>query len=121
MLGLTWALALIVLAAIVAASIVVARYAVARRQHRDKATVLQSQLSDAIARETVFRGLTIVPRARVSGWRRPLVTIEVAGEVPTPDLRETVMRFVQTETGRLRPDVFTADFLFIAPPIHRAS
>lgn len=115
------ALAFILLVAIAGAIVVVARYVVARRQQRDKATILQSQLSDAIARETHFRGLTIVPRARISGWLRPRVAIEVAGEVPTPVLRETVMRFVQGEASRLRPDVITEDFLFIAPEMHRAS
>jgi hypothetical protein len=114
-------LAFIIVAAIVTAIIVVARYVAARRQRLKEAAVLQSQLGDAIAREALFRGLEIVPRARVSGWRRSQVTIEVAGEVPTPDLRETVMRVVQAEVWKLRPDVITVDHLFVAPPIHRAS
>jgi len=115
------ALAVIVLAAIVTAIVVVVRSAAARRQRLKEAAILQSQLSDAIAREALLRGLAIVPRARVSGWRRSPITIEVAGEVPTPDLRETVMRVIQVEARRLQPDVVTVDHLFIAPPIHRAS
>jgi hypothetical protein len=115
------ALAFIFLAAIVTAIVVVVRSAAARRQRLKEAAILQSQLSDAITREALLRGLAIVPRARVSGWRRSPITIEVAGEVPTPDLRETVMRVVQAEAWRLQPDVITVDHLFVAPPIHRAS
>ena len=115
------ALAFIFLVAIVTAVVVAARYTVARRKRLEEATILQSRLTDAIAREALFRGLEIVPRARVSGWRRSQVTIEVAGEVPTPDLRETVMGAVRAEARRLRPDVITVDHLFVAPPIHRAS
>jgi len=67
--------------------------------------ILQSQLSDALAREAQLRGLHITPRAHVSGWRRSPVTIEVAGEVPTPALRGTVMQIArargpETPAGR---------------------
>jgi hypothetical protein len=49
------------------------------------------------------------------------VTIEVAGDVPTPELREAVMRIVGAEAWRLRPDVITLDHLFIVPPVRRPS
>ncbi len=63
----------------------------------------------------------ITPTARVPRWRASPVTIEVAGEVPTPELRETVMGIVRAEARKLRPDVITVDHLFIVPPMHRAS
>jgi len=109
------------LAAIVTAIVVVARFLATRRKRIEEATILQSQLFDVIAREAQLRGLTITPRARVSRWRGSPVTIEVAGEVPTPDLREAVMRIVSAEAWRLRPDAITVDHLFIVPPVHRAS
>src|SRR5207249_1109598 len=56
-----------------------------------------------------------------SGCPQSKVTIEVAGEVPTPELRETVMRIVGAEAWRLRPDVITLDHLFIVPPVRRPS
>ena len=109
-------LTLLFLAVIVGAAVVVARYVSTRRKRTDEAVILQSQLSDAIAREALFHGLHITPNARVSGWRRSQITIEVAGEVPTPDLRERVMRIVGAEAWKLRPDVQTVDHLFIVPP-----
>jgi hypothetical protein len=114
-------LTLAFLAAIVTAVVVAARHLVVRRQRLEEAAIIQSQLTDAIAREAPFHGLVIRPKARVSGWRKSPVTIEVTGEVPTPELRETVMRVVRAEAWRLRPDVITVDYLFVVPPMHRAS
>lgn len=110
-----------VLVLIVIAIVVGARYVSTRRKRIDEAVILQSQLSDVVAREPQLHGLHITPHARVSGWRKSQVTIEVAGEVPTPELRETVMRIVGTEAWRLRPDVTTLDHLFIVPPVRRPS
>ncbi len=109
------------LAVIVIAIIVGVRYVATRRKRIEEAVILQSQLSDRLAREAQLRGLLITPKARVSGWWGSQVTIEVAGEVPTPDLRETVMRTVGAEAWRLRPDVITVDHLFLNPPVQRAS
>lgn len=110
-----------VLAVIVIAVVVGARYVAARRKRIEEAVILQSQLSDFVAREEQLHGLLITPTARVSGWREPRVTIEVAGDVPTPELRETVMRIVRAEAWRRRPDVITVDHLFIVPPVRRPS
>jgi hypothetical protein len=107
-----------VLAVIVLAVVVGARYLSARRKRMEEAAVIQSQLSDLVAREPQLHGLLITPRARLSGWWTSQVTVEVAGEVPTPELRETVMRIVGAEAWRLRPDVITLDHLFIVPPMH---
>jgi hypothetical protein len=114
-------LTLAVLAVIVIAVVFGARYISARRKLREETMILQSQLSDIVAREPQLQGLFITPKARVSGWRTPQVTIEVAGDVPTPELRETVMRIVGAEAWRLRPDVITLDHLFIVPPVRRPS
>lgn len=107
------------LAVIVIAIVVVARYVAMRRKRTEEAVILQSQLSDAIAREALLHSLRITPNARVSGWRKSQTTIEVSGEVPTPELRERVMRIVGAEAWRLRPDVTTVDHLFIVPPSPR--
>ena len=108
-----------VLVAITLAIVVVARYLVTRRKQMEEAVILQSQLSDALARETQLRGLQIIPKSHVSGWPKSHVTIQVVGEVPTPELRETVMRIARAEVGRFRPDVIPADHLFIVPPVHQ--
>jgi hypothetical protein len=109
------------LAVVVVALIAVARFVAVRRKRMTEALIFQSQLSDAVAREAVLQSLQINPRARVSGWRKSHVTVEVAGEVPTPELREKAMRIVRAEAWRLQPDINTVDHLFIVPPREPAS
>ena len=58
-------LTLVVLAVIVGAAVVLATYVSRRRKQIDEAAILQSQLSDAIARESQLQGLHITPTARV--------------------------------------------------------
>ena len=109
------------LAVVVIAIIVLARFVSIRRKRITEVLIFQSQLSDAVAREPLLQGLRINPRAHASGWRKSQVSVEVAGEVPTPQLRENAMRIVGAEAWRLRPDVNTVDHLFIVPPGQRAS
>jgi hypothetical protein len=109
------------LALIVLAISVVARFVSIRRKRLTEVLIFQSQLADAVAREPLLYGLRINPRAHASGWRKSQVTVEVAGEVPTTELREKAIRIVQAEAWRLRPDVNTVDHLFIDPPRQRAS
>ena len=108
-----------VLVAITLAIVVVARSLATRRKQMEEAVILQSQLSDALAREVQLRGLQIIPKSHVSGWRKSHVTIQVVGEVPTPEIREKVMRMARAEVRRFRPDVIPADYLFIVPPVHQ--
>jgi len=117
----TTVLTLVIVAAIVIVVVVGARSLAARRKQAEQAVILQSQLSDFVARESRLRGLRITPKARVSGWRRSRIEIEVAGEVPTPELRETVMRIVGDEAHRSLPNVITLDHLFIVPPVRAAA
>ena len=114
-------LTLSVLVLIVIAIVVVSRYVATRRKRVEDAVILQSHLTDALARETRLSGLHITPKAHVSGWRQAHVAIEVAGEVPTPELRETVMQIATAEAQRFRPDVVPEDHLFIVPSARHAS
>jgi hypothetical protein len=119
--GVATVVTLGLIAVIVIAIIVMARFMSMRRKRITDGLILQSQLSDAVAREPLLEGLRINPRAHVSGWRKLQVTVEVAGEVPTPELREKAMKIVGAEAWRLRPGVNTVDHLFIVPPKQRAS
>jgi hypothetical protein len=114
-------LTLVVLAALVIAIVVVAQI----RGPEPEAGRRSSDPPVAAYRRyfprSPLHGLVITPTARVPRWRASPVTIEVAGEVPTPELRETVMGIVRAEARKLRPDVITVHHLFIVPPMHRAS
>lgn len=114
-------LTLVFFAAVVTAIVMVARYMATRRKQLKEALVLQAHVSDILLRENRLRGLMITPKARVPVRHARPVTIEVAGEVPTPELRDTVLGLVRAEVSRGRSDVITEDHLFIVPPMRRAS
>ena len=106
---------------IVIAIVIVSRYVAARRKRFEDAVILQSRLTDVLAQEVRLSGLQITPKARVSGWRQAHVAIEVAGVLPTPELRETVMRIARAEAQRYRSDVVLEDHLSIVLQARRAS
>jgi len=116
----TTVLIFVFLAAVLTAIVIVVRYVTTRRKRVEDALVLQAQVSDALLRVSQLRGLRITPTARVPIRPARPVTIEVAGEVPTPELRETILGLVRAEVSRGRFGVTTEDHLFIAPPMHRA-
>src|SRR5262245_28504852 len=61
------ALGLALLVVIVCALVVGVRYISGRRKRIEETMILQSQLSDFVAREPQLQSLVITPRARVSG------------------------------------------------------
>lgn len=87
-----------------------------RRKRESEAVQLQAQISDALLREQLLFGVPIMATARAPLWRRSPATIEVAGQVPSPQVRETALRIVRAEAGRIRPDFQIEDRLAVVPP-----
>jgi hypothetical protein len=87
-----------------------------RRKRESEAVQLQAQISDALLREQLLFGVPIMATARAPLWRRSPATIEVAGQVPSPQARETALRIVRAEAGRIRSDFQIEDRLAVVPP-----
>jgi len=85
-----------------------------KRKRESEAVHLQAQISDALLREASLFGLPITPSAHVPFWRGTPATVEVAGQVPTPELHRAVMRVVQDEALRIRSDVQIVDRIGVA-------
>jgi hypothetical protein len=109
------ALILVIVAALVIVAIGVKLYDL-RRKRESEAVQLQAQISDALMREQLLLGIPIMATARTSLWRRSPPTIEVAGQVPSPQVRETALRIVRTEAGRVRSDFQIEDRIAVVPP-----
>jgi hypothetical protein len=98
-----------------------------KRKRDAEAVHVQSQISDALMQDTSLFGLPITPTAHVPTWAGSPVTIELAGQVPTPALRDTVLRIVEQEVGRIRQDFRIEDRIGVVPsmqpasPLHRAA
>jgi hypothetical protein len=86
-----------------------------RRLRESEAVQLQAQVSDALLREQLLLGVPIMATARAPLWRRSPPTIEIAGQVPSPQARETALRIVRAEASRIRADVQIEDRLAVVP------
>jgi hypothetical protein len=109
------AMVLVIVAALVIVGIGVKLYDL-RRRRESEAVQLQAQISDALMREQLLFGVPIIATARAPLWRRSPATIEVAGQVPSPQVRETALRIVRAEAGRIRSDFQIEDRLAVVPP-----
>ncbi len=91
-----------------------------KRKREAEAVHLQAQISDALLRDQQLFGLPITPTARVP-WRGSPVTVELAGQVPTEEHREAVLRIAREEASRVRPDVVIEDRVLVVPTVSRVA
>jgi hypothetical protein len=116
----TWGGTLFVVGAAIALVLiigVIAKMYDLRQRWEAEAISLQSRLSDALLTDRNLEGLAVTPTAHVPLWTGSPVTIEVSGEVSSPELKERVLRVVERETRYVRSDVEVEDKLLIRPPI----
>jgi hypothetical protein len=84
-----------------------------RRKREDEGVALQSRLSDALLTEPSLAHLPITPTVHVPFGRRPKAVIALTGTVPTPALREAVLRLVIREATFPRGNYRIEDRLFV--------
>ena len=108
------AVVVVVLALLLAIGVVVKLYDLKRKRAEEEAS-LQSQISDALLLDRSFAGLPIAAFASGSVWRRSPMLVAVKGTVPTPELREAVMRLVEREVSRRQPGARAEDRIVVDP------
>ena len=112
------AAAIVIVALLVVIGVVVKLFDLKRKRSAE-AVQLQAQISDALLREqNVFR-LPVTPTAHVPFLKGTPATVEVSGEVPSSEMRDTVMRLVRNEASRIRQDVQIEDLLFVRAALPR--
>lgn len=90
-----------------------------KRKREEDAALLQSRISDAVLLDSSLAAFPIIVSARRPLWRRPAAVVEIAGTVPTPELRDTAIRLIERELARIRPDARTEDRVVIDPHVAR--
>jgi hypothetical protein len=75
-----------------------------RSKRQSEAVLVEASISDAMLRDPMLCRLPVIATAHVPLWRGTPVTVEVSGRVPTDDLRQGLVRLVEREAQRLRPD-----------------
>jgi hypothetical protein len=92
-----------------------------KRKREGEAVVVQARISDAILHDSRLFSLAITPTARIPRWKGTPVTIEVAGQVPSDDLRQVVIRLVEREASQLAADVRIESRIGVMPHMVRRS
>jgi hypothetical protein len=92
-----------------------------KRKRDGEAIVVQARISDAVLRDPRLFSLPITPTAHVPLWKGAPVTLEVAGRVPSEDLREAAIRLVEREASQLGPDVRIESKIGVEPTMARRS
>jgi hypothetical protein len=106
------AVTLVILALLVVIGIVVKLFDLKRKRSAE-AVHLQAQISDALLREqNVFR-LPVTPTAHIPFLKGTPAVVEISGEVPSSELKDTVLRLVKSEASRIRDDVRVEDRLAV--------
>lgn len=82
-----------------------------KRKREAEGVHLQAQVSDALLRDPNIYGLAVTPTAHVPWWSGTPARLDVVGRVPTPASRERVLRLVEQEAQRVRPDIVLVDHL----------
>lgn len=87
-----------------------------KRRREGVAIVVQAHVSDALLRQPDLLSMRVTPTAHVPLLKRAPVTLELVGEVPSEELRGAVVRLVEEETSRLRPDVHVHSRIAVVRP-----
>jgi hypothetical protein len=73
-----------------------------KRKRDTEAVVVQARMSDAVLRDPRLFSLPITPTAHVPLWKGTPVTVEVAGQVPSDDLRDAAIGLIEREAAQVR-------------------
>lgn len=92
-----------------------------KRKRDSEAVVVQARLSDAILRDPRLFSLPITPTAHVPLLTGKPVTVEVAGQVPSEDLRDAAVDLVEREASLLGADVHIQSRIGVVPTMARRS
>ncbi len=86
-----------------------------RRKRDEGAVFLQARISNAVQLDSSLATLPVSVFARAPLWRRSPAVVEIIGTVPTPELRDAVVRLVRRELSQCRPDARTEDRVVVDP------
>ena len=114
--GESVAILAVVLIFVIGIGVAVKLYDVKRRRVEETAA-LQSFVSEALMLDRSVTGLPIAAFVSRSLWPRSPVIIAVRGSVPTPELRNVVLRLVEGEAFRRQRGALVEDRLMVDPMI----
>jgi hypothetical protein len=95
--------------------VMLAKMADLRRKRETEAVVIQARISDAILRDPGLFNFPITPTAHVPLRKGSPVTVEVAGQVPSEDIRQAALRLIEREAAQVHHDVRVESRIGVVP------
>ncbi len=92
-----------------------------KRKRDSEAVVVQARLADAVLRDPRLFSFPITPTAHIPLWKGRPVTVEVAGQVPSNDLRDAAVGLIEREASQLGPEVRVESRIGVTPGMARRS
>jgi hypothetical protein len=92
-----------------------------KRKRDGEAVVVQARISDAVLRDPRLFSLPITPTAHVPLWSGTPVTVDVAGQVPSEDLRDATLHLIEREASQLGSDVRVESRISVVPTMAQRS
>jgi hypothetical protein len=90
-----------------------------QRRREQRAMELQARLSDAFLLEPSLSQVAITPTVHAPLWPRAPLTIDVAGSVPTPEMRDAAIQLVRRETAGIAQELHIDDRILVNPRMTR--
>jgi hypothetical protein len=88
-----------------------------RRHAREgEAVALQAQLSEALLRDPRLAKLPITVTVSMPLWKRSPGSLEVQGEVPSPELHRAIPHVIAEELSACCPDIHIDDRITVVRP-----
>jgi len=92
-----------------------------KRKRETEAVVVQARISDAVLRDPRLFSLPITPTAHVPLWKGTPVTVDVAGQVPSDDLRDAAVGLIEREAAQMGSEVRVESRIGVVPTMARRS
>jgi hypothetical protein len=90
-----------------------------KRRQEESAMILQAKLSDALLLEPSLSDYPITATVHVPLRRRARVMVDIAGSVPSPELRRAALDIVRRETAGIGREVRIEDRMIVNQMVAR--
>ena len=111
---------LILIVALLAGLVLAVRVMDLRRKRQAQATAIEGQISDALMGDPRLAGTVLTALAHVPLSTHSAPTVEVRGEVESPELAETAVRIVRQELLRHHQEGRVEERIFVSPSVPTA-
>jgi hypothetical protein len=110
-----WPVGVLLALGVLAIIVGLAKFVDLKRKGEDDAVYLEAHIADALLRERSLANLPVAPTVHIPLWTRSPATIQMHGQVPSPQLQQAALRVAEREAARIRSDFRIEDRIAVVP------